>query len=62
MKVYAEKQQVSLSELVESYFKKVVQSTEKETFMDIVKGLRNHSIDPKADLRELYYQDPKQGG
>jgi Family of unknown function (DUF6364) len=58
MKVYAENRRVSLSELVESYFKEVIQTTEKETFMDIVKSLGSHSIDPKADLKELYYKHP----
>jgi Family of unknown function (DUF6364) len=59
MKVYAEKRQASLSELVESYFKEVIQTTQKESFMDVVEGLGSHSINPKADLKELYYHEQK---
>jgi hypothetical protein len=62
MKAYAEKQHKSLSELVEDYFKDTIKPKKRQTFMDIVEQLGSHDIDPKADLKELYYQDPKHGG
>jgi hypothetical protein len=34
----------------------------RRTIIDIVGELGSHNIDPKADLMELYYQDPKHGG
>lgn len=61
-KLYAEKQHISISELVEGYFKEVTKPIKRKTFADIVKELGAHNIDPKADLKELYYQDPKHGG
>jgi hypothetical protein len=61
MKKYAEKQQTSVSDLVETYFKKVTKPVKRETFIDMVEKLGPHNIDPKADLKELYYQDKKHG-
>lgn len=60
-KRYAEKHRISLSELVEGYFKEVTKPVKRKTFVDIVKELGDHNIDPKADLKELYYQDKKHG-
>jgi hypothetical protein len=34
----------------------------RKTIIDFVKELGPNNIDPKADLKELYYQDPKHGG
>lgn len=61
IKTYAEKQHTSVSDLVENYFKKVIKPLKKESFMDMVEKLGNHDIDPKADLKEIYYQDKKHG-
>jgi hypothetical protein len=61
-KLYAEQHHTSLSELVEDYFKEVTKPLKRKTFADLVKELGKHDIDPKADLKELYYQDQKHGG
>jgi hypothetical protein len=61
IKLYAEKRQISLSELVESYFKNITKLRQKENFIDLVEKLGPHDIDPNADLKELYYQDRKHG-
>lgn len=61
MKLYAEKQHTSVSDLVENYFKKVVKPIKKESFMEMVEKLGPHDIDPKADLKEMYYQDKTHG-
>ncbi len=60
-KLYAEKNNKSLSELVENYFETIITPVKKKTFMDIVDALGPHNIDPDADLKELYYQDKKHG-
>jgi hypothetical protein len=61
MKQYAEKQHTSVSDLVEDYFRNVTKPVKKKSFMDLVDKLPPHDIDPKADLKELYYQDKKNG-
>ena len=61
-KLYAEEQHISVSELVESYFKEITKPIKRKNFVDIVKELGAHHIGPKADLEELYYRDPKHGG
>ncbi|MBD1392961.1 DUF6364 family protein [Mucilaginibacter glaciei] len=61
MKKYAEKKNTSVSNLVEAYFKNLTKPAKRETFMDMVEKLGPHNIDPKADLKELYYQNKKHG-
>jgi hypothetical protein len=61
-KLYAEKQHISISELVEDYFREITKPIKRKTFVDIVKELGAHHIDPKEDLKELFYQEPKHGG
>ncbi|TFF40781.1 DUF6364 family protein [Mucilaginibacter psychrotolerans] len=61
IKQYARKQQTSVSDLVETYFKIITKPAKQVTFMDLVEELGPHNIDPKADLKELYYQDKKHG-
>ena len=60
-KHYAEKQHISVSELVENYFREVTKPIKRKNFIDLIKELGSHDIDPKADLKELYYQDKKHG-
>ncbi|HEY4327295.1 MAG TPA: DUF6364 family protein [Mucilaginibacter sp.] len=62
VKVYAEKNHKSISELVEDYFNELTKPIKRQTFVDVVKELGKNDIDPKADLKELYYYDPKHGG
>ncbi|MDB4904048.1 MAG: hypothetical protein JWQ63_3329 [Mucilaginibacter sp.] len=62
VKVYAEEHRTSISELVEGYFEELTKPVKRKTFVDIVKELGKNDIDPKADLKKLYYQDPKHGG
>jgi len=61
-KQYAEKHSTSVSELVESYLKEITKPVKRKSFVDLVKELGEHRIDPKADLKDLYYNDPKHGG
>ena len=57
MKAYAAKRQMSVSELVESYFKRVTKPVQRKTVLDLVDELKKPHIDPKADLKELYYKE-----
>jgi hypothetical protein len=61
-KLYAERQRMSVSELVADYFKSLQRPVQRKTFIDMVENLDKPNIDPKADLRELYYKDQKHGG
>ena len=60
-KLYAEKQGTSVSKLTERYFKSITKPAKRKTIIDLVEKLGNHDIDPKADLKEMYYQDKKHG-
>lgn len=57
MKAYAAKRQMSVSELVENYFKKVTKPVQRKTVLDLVDELEKPRIDAKADLKELYYKE-----
>lgn len=56
-KLYAQKQNTSVSELVENYLKTITRPAKKVNILDLVKKLEKPEIDPKADLKELFYQD-----
>lgn len=55
IKRYAAKRQISVSELVENYFEKVTKPVQRKTVLDLVDELEQ--IDPKVDLKELYYKE-----
>jgi hypothetical protein len=57
VKTYAAKRQMSVSELVENYFRKVTKPVERKTILDLVDELETSALDPKADLKELYYKE-----
>lgn len=58
MKVYAEKQGASVSELVENYFIEIAKpKKKKKNILEIVEGLKNPFVDPKADLKDLFYKE-----
>ncbi len=57
MKVYAAKRQTSVSELVENYFKSVTRPVQRKNMLDMVDELERPDIDPKADLKELFYKE-----
>ena len=61
-KLYAEKKGISVSEIVEDYLKIVTRPVKRKSIIDMVEELGPSNIDPKVDLKELYYQDPKHGG
>ena len=56
-KLYAEKQGISVSEIVEEYLKNITKPVKRKTIIDMVEELSPADIDSKADLTELYYQE-----
>jgi uncharacterized protein DUF6364 len=57
IKVYAAKRQMSVSELVENYFKRVTKPVLRKTILDLVDGLEAPGIDPRVDLVELFHKE-----
>jgi Family of unknown function (DUF6364) len=57
MKAYAAKRQMSVSELVENYFKQVTKPIQRRNILDLVDELEAPSADSEADLKELFYKE-----
>ncbi len=57
VKSYARKQKRSVSDLVESYFKKVTRPSKRKNIIDLVEKLEKSTIDENADLKDLYYKE-----
>lgn len=57
VKIYAVKQQRSVSDLVESYFKKVTKPAKLKNIVDLVEKLEKPTINDNADLKDLYYKE-----
>lgn len=57
IKAYAAKRQLSVSELVENYFKKMTKPAKHKSVLDLIDQLPKPPIDPKADLKELFYKE-----
>jgi hypothetical protein len=55
MKAYAAGKQMSVSELVESYFRTVTRQMPRTNILDMVDQLEKPAFDTNADLKELYY-------
>ena len=57
MKAYASKKQMSVSELVEGYFRTVTKPVQKRNILDLVRELKKPVLPDDADLKELYYKE-----
>ena len=57
IKVYAAKNNKSVSELVEEYFKSISKPSKRKNILQLVDNLDTPSIDINSDLKESYYQD-----
>jgi len=57
VKNYAVKQQKSVSELVESYFKTVTKPSKRKNILHLVEKLDKPAITEKADLKEQFYKE-----
>lgn len=56
MKAYAASKQMSVSELVESYFRSVTRSLPRTSVLDLVDQLEKPALEEKADLKAQFYQ------
>lgn len=63
VKSYAAAKQTSVSEMVEGYFKSITRPVRRKNILDLVDRLDRPVIDPKADLKDLFYkaQEKKYG-
>lgn len=57
VKGYAVKQQKSISELVENYFKTVTKPAKRKNILQLVEKLDKPAISETADLKKLYYEE-----
>jgi hypothetical protein len=61
MKAYAASKNMSVSELVESYFRSVTRTLPGKSIVDLVDELERPAIDRPEDLKELYYKEVNHG-
>ena len=59
IKAYAEEQHTSVSELVEEYFKRVVEPPKKSNLIDLVKSLPKVELPypDDVDFKKQYYEE-----
>jgi hypothetical protein len=57
VKSYAVKQQQSVSELVEGYFKRVTKPSKRKNILQLIDKLEKPGIAEKGDLKDLYYTE-----
>jgi hypothetical protein len=57
IKSYAVKNKRSVSDLVESYFKKVTRPSKRKNIIDLVENLEKPIINDNVDLKDLYYKE-----
>ena len=62
MKAYAASKQMSVSELVESYFRTVTRQMPRTNILDMIDQLEKPAFDTQADLKELYYKESLTNG
>lgn len=63
MKAYAASKEMSVSELVESYFRYVTKPVQRRNILDLVDELEAPAVPLAADWRQLFYkgQEKKYG-
>jgi len=57
MKLYAAKQQTSISELVEDYFSSITKPTKRKSLIKLVEALKAPAIEVNVNLKDLFYKD-----
>lgn len=57
VKGYATVQKTSVSELVENYFEHLTKPVGRKNILELVDRLPKHKLDPKQDLKKLYYEN-----
>ena len=63
VKSYAAGKEMSVSEMVQSYFRSITRPIRRKNILDLVDKLDRPLIDPKADLKDQFYkqQEKKYG-
>lgn len=56
VKAYADQQNTSVSDLVEAYFKRMVESR-KKGLVDLIESLPKPDLDENLDLKKAYFED-----
>jgi predicted CopG family antitoxin len=59
VKYFAEEQNTSVSELVETYFKTIVKPKKKKSFSDLIKELPKPKLAENFDWKDEYYKAKK---
>ena len=59
VKKIAEKNNISVSELVTDFFKKLARPAKQKNIIDLVEKLERPSFATDGDLKELYYKEQK---
>ncbi len=57
-KLFAARNQTSLSQLVEAYFRKIT-SPNRKNIIDLIESLPRPGLESKGDLKKKYYEDQK---
>jgi tRNA G18 (ribose-2'-O)-methylase SpoU len=57
IKRHAASKHVSVSELVEEYFKTITKQRKHNNIIDLVERLPNHSVSPSQNLKKEFYKD-----
>ena len=58
VKEYAASKQISISQMVEDYFKNIIQpSQKKESIIDMVEKLDSPSFNTDTDLKKIFYEE-----
>ncbi len=57
VKTYAAGKEMSVSEMVQSYFISVTRPVRRKNILDMVDKLDRPVIDPQADLKDLFYKE-----
>lgn len=57
IKKLAVRNDTTVSDLVEQYFKKLLPRKKQDNILDMVEKLRPSDIAPDTDLKELYYRE-----
>jgi hypothetical protein len=60
IKKIAEKRNISISEMVTDFFKKLVQPIKRKNIIDLIEQLEQPSIPPGIDLKELYHKEQRE--
>ncbi len=57
IKKYSNRNNISISELVEKYFKRIVDKPKKKSLLDKIKTLPEPSISLDIDYKKVYYEE-----